>query len=202
MPFGPFPPADREDQPGQPDRATVPGYCIASGRRAAAYLRRLKRHPAENLHSVPQGPETGTDAADLIWVPEHDRLRGDNVLVTPTSPHKFSAGKLLSCAAEGYRRSTDLPHPRVAVLVGGDSRHHSFTRMTSCGFWTDCETWPNRTGHAFSDHSFAPDAASCLSTALPALRKAAPLLGRVGAESVGLFWQRPTPSLPRPIRQT
>jgi hypothetical protein len=43
MPFGPFPPADREDQPGSPLAPPFPDIAVASGRRAAAYLRRLKK---------------------------------------------------------------------------------------------------------------------------------------------------------------
>jgi mitochondrial fission protein ELM1 len=34
-------------------------------------------------------PRTGTNSADLIWVPEHDRRRGPNVLSTLTAPHRY-----------------------------------------------------------------------------------------------------------------
>ncbi|WP_395172588.1 mitochondrial fission ELM1 family protein [Roseibium alexandrii] len=127
MPFGPFPPGDREDQPGSPIAPPFPDIAVASGRRAAAYLRRLKKASKGKTFTVfLKDPRSGTDAADLIWVPEHDPLRGENVLVTPTSPHKFSAALLAKLKAELVPQIDDLPQPRVAVLVGGNSRHHTF----------------------------------------------------------------------------
>src|SRR2546421_10133950 len=82
MPWGPPDPRDRAAlAPPWPDLA------IASGRRAAAYLRALKQRSPGTFTVFLKDPRTGPGAADLIWVPEHDRLRGDNVLATPTSPH-------------------------------------------------------------------------------------------------------------------
>ncbi|MFC6657397.1 mitochondrial fission ELM1 family protein [Roseibium salinum] len=105
-----------------------PDIAIASGRRAAAYLRRIKRLSGGDTFTVfLKDPRTGPDAADLIWVPEHDKLRGRNVLVTPTSPHRFSASRLAELRGEKVPEIDRLAHPRVAVLVGGDSRHHKFT---------------------------------------------------------------------------
>ncbi|WP_353186480.1 mitochondrial fission ELM1 family protein, partial [Bosea sp. (in: a-proteobacteria)] len=65
--------------------------------------------------------------ADLIWVAEHDRLRGDNVLVTTNSPHRLTPEKLAAARAAPPAPIAALQAPRVAVLVGGDSRHHRFT---------------------------------------------------------------------------
>ena len=128
LPFGPTDPQERETQPGSPIAPPYPDIAIASGRRAAAYLRRIKRLSGGRTFTVfLKDPKTGPDAADLIWVPEHDRLRGENVLVTPTSPHLFSPDKLSALRAEHVPEIDTLAPPRVAVLVGGDSRHHTFT---------------------------------------------------------------------------
>jgi mitochondrial fission protein ELM1 len=128
MPRGPIDPGESETSPGSPIAPPFPDVLIASGRRAVAYLKRVKKASGGRTFTVfLKDPRTGPDTADFIWVPEHDRLRGRNVLVTPTSPHRFSAGKLAALRDRVPHVLAALPHPRVAVLVGGDSRHHSFT---------------------------------------------------------------------------
>ena len=128
LPFGPTDPREWENRPGSPLAPPFPDIAIASGRRAAAYLRRIKRVSGGRTFTVfLKDPRTGADAADVIWVPEHDRLRGRNVLVTPTAPHKFSAETLARLRQETVPEIDRLTSPRVAVLVGGDSRHHTFS---------------------------------------------------------------------------
>jgi hypothetical protein len=127
MPRGPIDPREAPDRPGSPLAPPFPDIAIASGRRAVAYLRALRK--ASNGRSFTvflKDPRTGSGAADLIWVPEHDRLRGDNVLVTVTSPHGLSPARLEQAGATPHPAIAALPLPRAAVLVGGDSRHHRF----------------------------------------------------------------------------
>ncbi|MGW9331814.1 mitochondrial fission ELM1 family protein [Bosea sp. NPDC055594] len=127
MPRGPIDPREAPDRPDSPLRPPFPDIAIASGRRAVAYLRALKK--ASNGRSFTvflKDPRTGTGAADLIWVPQHDRLRGDNVLVTITSPHRLAPAALAAARAAPPPALAALPSPRAAVLVGGDSRHHRF----------------------------------------------------------------------------
>ncbi|MES0811465.1 mitochondrial fission ELM1 family protein [Roseibium sp. SCPC15] len=128
LPFGPTDPRERETKDGSPISAPYPDLVVASGRRAAAYLKRIKRLSRGKTFTVfLKDPKTGPGAADLIWVPEHDKLRGRNVLVTPTSPHRFSAGRLEELRTDKVTEIDKLGHPRIAVLIGGDSRHHTFT---------------------------------------------------------------------------
>ncbi len=128
LPFGPTDPREREGRPDSPIAPPYPDIAIASGRRAAAYLRRIKRLSQGRTFTVfLKDPRTGPDAADLIWVPEHDRLRGRNVLVTPTSPHRFPVTRLCQLRERSAPEIDKLAPPRVAVLIGGDSRHHTFS---------------------------------------------------------------------------
>lgn len=138
MPWGPIDPAERPSRPGSPLAPPFPDLAIASGRRAVPYLRHLKRGSGGRTFTVfLKDPRTGTGAADLIWVPEHDRLRGPNVIVTLTPPHRLSPEKLAAARASPDPRLAPLPQPRVAVLVGGDSRHHRFTGADIARFARD-----------------------------------------------------------------
>ncbi len=56
------------------------------------------------------------------------------MLVTLTSPHKVSQAALAAARAAPPREIAALPSPRVAVLVGGDSRHHRFRPEDSARF--------------------------------------------------------------------
>ncbi len=95
----------------------------ASGGAVPARLPAARRR----LHGFPQGPAHGRGTADFIWVPEHDSLRGPNVLRTITSPHRVSASRLDAARAAPDARLARLSGRRVAVLLGGDSRHLRFS---------------------------------------------------------------------------
>ncbi len=132
-PRGPIDPKDRPEKPGSPLAPPFPDIVIASGRRAIPYLAHLRRlgrrEPAlARLYSVIlKDPRTGPKAADLIWAPAHDRIKGQNVLKTITSPHRVSPARLEAARAQLPGWLEGRPSPRAAVLVGGDSRHHRFT---------------------------------------------------------------------------
>lgn len=128
MPWGPIDPAEAPSRPGSPLAPPFPDILVASGRRAVPYVRAVKRASGGRTFTVIlKDPRTGAAAADLIWVPEHDRLRGPNVIATATAPHRLSAAALAGARATPDRRIAALGRPRIAVLLGGDSRHHRFT---------------------------------------------------------------------------
>ncbi|WP_448951574.1 mitochondrial fission ELM1 family protein [Labrys neptuniae] len=121
MPWGPPDPVDLKGlTPPWPDLA------IASGRRAVTYLAWLKRRSPATLTVFLKDPRTGTKAADFIWVPAHDRLRGANVLATLTSPHRQTPSVLAAARVAARPELIALPQPRVAVLAGGPSKDVAF----------------------------------------------------------------------------
>lgn len=129
MPWGPIDPRERPGAPASPLAPPFPDLLIGSGRRAVAYLRFVKRASGGRTYTVfLKDPRIGPKAADFIWSPEYDRLRGPNVLNTLTPPHRVSVERIAAARAHPDPRLARLPHPRVAVLVGGDSRHHRFTQ--------------------------------------------------------------------------
>jgi mitochondrial fission protein ELM1 len=128
-PFGPIDPRDAPDRPGSPIAPPFPDIAIASGRKTVPYLRRLRAASAGKTFTVfLEDPRVGAGLADLIWVPEHDRLRGDNVIVTPTTPHSLSPAVLAMAREHPDSRIVALPAPRATMIIGGPSAHHAFTR--------------------------------------------------------------------------
>lgn len=71
-----------------------------------------------------QDPKTGLGTADMIWVPEHDRLRGPNVFTTLTAPHSFTARRLAELRRTMPPAIAALP--RVSVILGGKNAVYKF----------------------------------------------------------------------------
>jgi mitochondrial fission protein ELM1 len=127
-PWGPVAPGERFGAEGSQFAPPWPAVAIATGRASIPYIRRLRRVAgAQTFCVVLQDPKTGRDTADLIWVPEHDRRRGPNVVTTPTAPHSFTAERLASLRAAPPSWLADLPRPRVAVILGGKNGIYRFT---------------------------------------------------------------------------
>lgn len=118
-PWGPVDPRDRFAPP-------FPDIALASGRAAAPYLRDLKRRSPETFAVFLQDPRAFRGAFDLIWAPAHDGLVAPNAFSTVTSPHPISPARLAAARAAPPAAIAELAPPRLALLVGGDSRHHRF----------------------------------------------------------------------------
>lgn len=135
-PFGPVDPSARFGASDSPFAPPWPDIALAIGRRSIPYLRAVKRQSPSSFCVVLLDPRGGTGFADLIWVPEHDRLRGPRVITTPTAPHGFSASRLAAERAAPRDDIVALPKPRVAVMLGGrnavyrfsDDDHNRFAR--------------------------------------------------------------------------
>jgi mitochondrial fission protein ELM1 len=97
-----------------------PRFAIGCGRRAALATRLLRERGGKVVQIL--DPRIDTRHWDLVVAPEHDGLRGDNVIDLIGSLHPVDDLWL----AEGRRDFpllAQLPRPRVALLVGGPSPH-------------------------------------------------------------------------------
>ncbi|WP_156467030.1 mitochondrial fission ELM1 family protein, partial [Phenylobacterium sp. CCH9-H3] len=74
-----------------------------------------------------QDPKAPLDAFDLVVPPEHDGLTGPNVFPILGAPNRITAEKLGLEFARFQERLAPLPHPRVAVIVGGKSKAHDLS---------------------------------------------------------------------------
>ena len=128
-PWGPIDPRQAPHRASGALRGDFPDILIASGRRSVPYLRAVRRATdGRTFTAFLKDPRTGHDSADFIWVPDYDDLRGPNVFTTLTAPHLVTAARIAAARARPDPRLASLDRPRVAVLIGGDSRHLSYRK--------------------------------------------------------------------------
>lgn len=105
-----------------------PDLLIATGRQSVASALYIRSRSPSTYRIQIQDPGIRASLFDLVVVPRHDRLRGDNVLVTRGSLHRVTPA-VTAAAAETFRdRYAHLPRPLVAVLVGGSNGAYTMTK--------------------------------------------------------------------------
>ena len=126
-PWGPPQPSDRVGREGSELGPPWPDIALATGRLSIPYLRAVRRLAGPEMFTVVlQDPRTGPKTADLIWVPEHDKLRAENVITTLTSAHAFTAQRLADLRTNLPAGIAALPQPRIAVLLGGPNAIYKY----------------------------------------------------------------------------
>ena len=103
----------------------APAVAIGCGRQAALATRLLRANGSRVVQVL--DPRIDATHWDLVVVPQHDRVRGANVLTMLGSLHPVDAA-WLAHAREAFPSFATLPRPRTAVLLGGSSRHVRFDR--------------------------------------------------------------------------
>lgn len=100
-----------------------PDLMIAAGRATLPVAIQMRRWSEGRTFVVQiQDPRTPLHFYDLVAPPNHDRVKGDNVVSITGSPHRLTPARLEADYQAFASRIDALPHPRVAVLVGGRSR--------------------------------------------------------------------------------
>lgn len=105
-----------------------PDLLISCGRRstaAAIAIRRAARGRTLTIHL--QNPRTPPDRFDLVIAHPHDGIAGENVMLTETTIHRVTPEKLDAAGAAFAARHAGFAHPRLAVLLGGRTRHGRFS---------------------------------------------------------------------------
>lgn len=105
------------------ENGPVPTLAIGCGRQAALATRLLRARGAQAVQIL--DPRIDARHWDLVIVPEHDHLRGGNVIPTIGSLHPVD-DLWLAAARREFAGLAALPGPRTALLVGGDSAHARF----------------------------------------------------------------------------
>jgi mitochondrial fission protein ELM1 len=127
-PYAPIALGDAPRRAKSPIAPPFPDIIFAAGRQTVPYLRRVRQGSRGKTFTVfIKDPYTGPNTADVLWVPEHDSLRGKNVVVTTTPANRVGRCLHELRNAPPDPRIATLPHPRVALILGGDSINHRFT---------------------------------------------------------------------------
>lgn len=113
--------------------ANPPHLAIGCGRQAALATRLLRSRGAQTVQIL--APRIASRHWDLVVAPEHDDLRGENVITLLGSLHPVD-DLWLAASRQEFAHFAQLPQPRTAVLVGGASAHAAFDADTMA-MWLD-----------------------------------------------------------------
>ncbi|MCF8466614.1 MAG: mitochondrial fission ELM1 family protein [Sneathiella sp.] len=105
-----------------------PDILITCGRQSIPLSLAIKKANGDKTFTVHiQTPNCSAEKFDLVIVPEHDRLRGRNVLVCQGALGRITPERL-KAAGDQFRPSVEgLAHPLVTVLVGGSNGCYNVT---------------------------------------------------------------------------
>ena len=105
-----------------------PDLWIAAGRASlplSLWMRRGKT-PRPFVVQI-QDPRLDPARFDMVVAPAHDELAGANVVSIVGSPHRITPARLTEAAPVYADQIGALPHPRIAVLIGGKSKAFDLT---------------------------------------------------------------------------
>lgn len=112
-----------------------PELIVCCGRRAALAALAIKRAAGGRPKLVcVMDPRAGRARFDVLVVPEHDPVRGANVVVTQGAPHRVTRARLAAAAAEFAALADGLPRPLLAVLIGGSNGVYHLDSDWAAGF--------------------------------------------------------------------
>lgn len=112
-----------------PLRGPWPDLVIASGRKAIAAARFIKKQSRGKAFTVYlQDPRISPSNFDLVAVPFHDKARGPNVIVTDGAPNRITPAKLDAARDQFAEEFSGLAKPKLGILIGGNSKTHTMTK--------------------------------------------------------------------------
>ena len=122
-------------------KAPWPDIAICSGRKSIAAARYIKKKSGGRTFTLQiQDPRVTPSQFDLVAVPAHDKLRGDNVIVTDTAPNRITTHTLDEAKTRFTEDFGKFKSPRIAFLVGGDSKTHKLTEACIENMCQDIKT--------------------------------------------------------------
>jgi len=111
-----------------PIAAPWPDIWIGAGRASLPLSTRVGAFSGGKTFVVQtQDPGGATPLLDLVIPPTHDELAGDNVLAIVGAPNRMNAEGFARDLARFGAAIDPLPHPRVAMIVGGKSNSHDLS---------------------------------------------------------------------------
>src|SRR5579863_2777303 len=115
-------PLSAATEAGLPLAPPWPDLVIGCGRNTVRPALAIRRAGGgRTLAAQIQDPRVGQGEFDMLFVCEHDRLRGPRVIVTRGALHRVSA-QLLAAERRRFPTLETLPRPILGVLIGGSNR--------------------------------------------------------------------------------
>src|SRR5216683_262559 len=115
-------PLDAATDAGLPLAPPWPDLVIGCGRNTARPALAIRRASGgRTLAAQIQDPRVGRGEFDMLFVPEHDRLRGLRILVTSGAIHRVTP-ELLAAERRRFPALDNLARPILGVLIGGSNR--------------------------------------------------------------------------------
>lgn len=106
-----------------------PNLVISCGRRSAPLALAIKKQNHGKTFCIHiQNPLIDLKSFDLIVAPEHDNLKGSNVISTKGAIHKITPQKLSNGIKVHASLFQDFPRPFNTVLLGGSTNRYKMTR--------------------------------------------------------------------------
>ena len=156
-----------------------PDVWIAAGRRSAPYTRLIRDLSGGKTLTVQiLDPKTDPENFDLLVVPEHDGLTGANVIQTVGSPSHFAPDDI-EAAGQAFADLADEAGQSCIVILGGDSRAHTFTEEAANHLASQLET--------LAQQKWRLRITTSRRTPVPVIAKMRALADRIGAR----FWAGP-----------
>tara|TARA_Y100001936_G_scaffold226262_1_gene245483 strand:+ start:6935 stop:7849 length:915 start_codon:yes stop_codon:yes gene_type:complete len=104
-----------------------PDILIATGRQTVAPALGIKKANAATFAIQLQNPTFGRNRFDLVIVPKHDQIAGENVVQTSGALHGVTQDRLKEAHSEYAQQYGSLPRPVIGVLIGGTNKTFHFT---------------------------------------------------------------------------
>ena len=112
---------------------------ISCGRKSvipSIYLKKKFKSKIINIHI--QGPKVSLDNFDFVVAPEHDGLKGSNVLTSKGAVHYLTNGELDE--NENYLKSRISAEKKIVTLVlGGPTRYYDYNNQVIEGIFSKIE---------------------------------------------------------------
>jgi mitochondrial fission protein ELM1 len=113
-----------------------PSIVVSAGRRSHPVAVLFKKRHPEVFSIALLNPYRSLPNFDLAIAPEHENLRGPNVLSIQGVLHRITTEKL----REGLQQQdfSTLRRPLLGVLIGGISKHYNWTRSAAESLMAHC----------------------------------------------------------------
>jgi len=111
-------------------RSGWPDLIITTGHRMAGLSLLLRRHARGRTQTVHiQDPRLPAAKFDYLIVPSHDRIRGENVILTTGSLNALTPAIIKEEGSTLLPNIMSLPKPVFAVMTGGSNRRYDVSRQ-------------------------------------------------------------------------